>query len=93
MISNDFIRNLSARAAELFPAAGAMRDDLEKRLNELLQSSFARLNLVTREEFDSQREVLERAQGLVRELDRKVSELEAKIEARAAAAGSENDQP
>ena len=37
--------------------------DLEKNLRVLLQSTFARLDLVTREEFDVQREVLARARA------------------------------
>ena len=79
MPGNDFIRQLSERAAALFPAADSARRDLEKRLYDLLQSSFERLNLVTREEFDAQRAVLERARITVAELERKVAELEARL--------------
>jgi BMFP domain-containing protein YqiC len=50
--------------------------DLEKNLRVLLQSTFARLDLVTREEFDVQREVLARARAKLAELEAKVAELE-----------------
>jgi BMFP domain-containing protein YqiC len=54
--------------------------DLEKNLRMLLQSTFARLDLVTREEFDVQREVLARARAKLAELEAKVAELESKAE-------------
>lgn len=50
--------------------------DLERNLRVLLQSTFARLDLVTREEFDVQREVLARARAKLTELEAKVAELE-----------------
>jgi BMFP domain-containing protein YqiC len=61
------IREILARS----PAA-----DLEKNLRALLQSAFSRLDLVTREEFDVQREVLARARTKLQELESKLAELE-----------------
>lgn len=51
--------------------------DLEKNLRAMLAGWFARLDLVSREEFDIQREVLARARTRLDELERKVAELEA----------------
>lgn len=51
--------------------------DLEKNLRAMLAGWFARLDLVSREEFDIQREVLARARARLDELERKVAELEA----------------
>ncbi len=51
--------------------------DLEKNLRALLQSAFSRLDLVTREEFDVQREVLARTRAKLAELEAKLAELEA----------------
>ncbi|MGA0034233.1 MAG: accessory factor UbiK family protein [Burkholderiales bacterium] len=51
--------------------------DLEKNLRALLAGWFARMDLVSREEFDIQREVLARARARLDELERKVAELEA----------------
>lgn len=50
--------------------------DLEKNLRAMLAGWFTRLDLVSREEFDIQREVLARARTRLAELERKVAELE-----------------
>ena len=50
--------------------------DLEKNLKAMLASVFSRLDLVTREEFDVQREVLARTRAKVQELEAKLAELE-----------------
>ena len=50
--------------------------DLEKNLRALLASAFSRLDLVTREEFDVQREVLARTRAKLQELEAKLAELE-----------------
>jgi ubiquinone biosynthesis accessory factor UbiK len=50
--------------------------DMEKNLRALLQSAFSRLDLVTREEFDVQREVLARTRAKLEELEARVAELE-----------------
>ena len=52
--------------------------DLEKNLRALLASAFSRLDLVTREEFDVQREVLARTRAKLAELEAKLAELESK---------------
>ncbi len=52
--------------------------DIEKNLRVLLQSAFSRLDLVTREEFDVQREVLARTRAKLAELEAKLAELEAR---------------
>lgn len=51
--------------------------DLEKNLRAMLSAWFSRLDLVSRDEFDIQREVLARARARLDELERKVAELEA----------------
>ncbi|MDP1536287.1 MAG: accessory factor UbiK family protein [Burkholderiales bacterium] len=51
--------------------------DIEKNLRALLAGMFSRLDLVTREEFDVQREVLLRTRARLAELEQKVEALEA----------------
>ncbi len=51
--------------------------DIEKNLRALLAGMFSRLDLVTREEFDVQREVLQRTRARLAELEKKVVALEA----------------
>lgn len=51
--------------------------DIEKNLRALLAGVFSRLDLVTREEFDVQREVLLRTRAKLAELEKKLAALEA----------------
>lgn len=50
--------------------------DLEKNLRALLSSTFAKLDLVTREEFDVQREVLMRSREKIAQLEARLAALE-----------------
>lgn len=54
--------------------------DLDRNLRALLGAWFARLDLVSREEFDIQREVLARTRARVAELERQVAALEATVD-------------
>jgi len=51
--------------------------DVQKNLKALLTQQFARLELVTREEFDTQTKVLGRTREKLEQLERKLTELEA----------------
>ena len=50
--------------------------DIQKNLRALLQAQFAKLDLVTREEFDVQRAVLLRAREKITQLEARLTELE-----------------
>jgi hypothetical protein len=50
--------------------------DVEKNLRALLQGLFAKLDLVTREEFDAQSQVLTRAREQLNQLEKRLVELE-----------------
>ena len=65
---NERMRSVLAQS----PAA-----DIEKNMRVLLAGWFSRLDLVTREEFDVQREVLRRAQDRLAQLEARLAELEA----------------
>ncbi len=69
---NDRIKAVLAQS----PAA-----DLEKNLKALLAGIFSRLDLVAREEFDVQREVLARTRAKLAELEAQVAELEKRLKA------------
>jgi len=60
-------------------SAQAVQDDLEKNLRAAAQATFARLDLVTREEFDVQRKLLARSRAKIEALEKQVAELEAKL--------------
>lgn len=56
--------------------AGSPAADLEKNLRALMQSAFSRLDLVTREEYDVQREVLARTRAELEKLEARLALLE-----------------
>jgi BMFP domain-containing protein YqiC len=76
MIDKHLFEDLNRRIAD------ALRDtpaaDLEKNLRALLVSWFDRLDLVSRDDFDVQRKLLERAQAKLAELEKRTAELEAR---------------
>jgi len=53
-----------------------IKEDLEKNLKAAVSASFAKMDLVTREEFDVQAALLARTRVLLDEMEQKVSELE-----------------
>lgn len=55
-----------------------MQQDVERNIRALLQSTFSKLELVTREEFDVQTAVLERTRAKLEALEQQVSKLEEK---------------
>ena len=52
------------------------QEDIEKNLKSALQAAFSKMDLVSREEFDIQAELLSRTRALVEELEKKISDLE-----------------
>lgn len=76
MINNELLNELSARISALLPMASEAKEDVEKSIQDLLSSTFSRLNLVTREEFDAQLKVLARAENTIANLEEKIARLE-----------------
>jgi len=69
--------DLARRLAEaLPPGLTALRDDLQDNFRAVLQAGLARLELVTRQEFDVQTGVLQRTRERLEQLDRRLKELE-----------------
>ena len=58
MFDPKFFEELSAKISGIIAASPAK--DIEKNIKAMMTAMFARLDLVTREEFDVQRKVLER---------------------------------
>lgn len=58
------------------PGLTAMQSDVEKNVRSVLSGVFAKLDLVTREEFDVQSQVLQRTRAKLEVLVQKVAELE-----------------
>ena len=55
-----------------------MQTDVEKNIRALLQSTFAKMDLVTREEFEVQTAVLARTREKLEQLEKQIHELESK---------------
>lgn len=58
------------------PGLTAMQADVEKNIRSALSATFAKLDLVTREEFDIQTQVLHRTREKLEALEQKLAELE-----------------
>ena len=70
------LSELSARLAAM--AAANPAKDLEKNIRGMLASAFTRLELVSREEYDVQTQVLARAREKLAALEARVAELESR---------------
>lgn len=77
MAKAKLFEEIDQKMREIFARSPAA--DLEKNLRALLASAFSRLDLVTREEFDVQREVLARTRAKLQELEAKLAEFESRI--------------
>ncbi len=79
-VDTQFVSDLARKLARAVPGAGAdldvMRADLERNFRGLLDGAFDRMELVTREEFDVQRRVLERTREKLARLEAQVAALE-----------------
>jgi BMFP domain-containing protein YqiC len=74
-----FIDDLARRLSASVPAGlTAMRDDLHENFKAVLQSTLARLDLVTRQEFDVQAGVLRRTREKLEALEARLAVLEGK---------------
>jgi BMFP domain-containing protein YqiC len=78
MFDAKFIDDLSRQISGSLPSGvKGLQQDIEKNIHTLLQGAFSRLDLVTREEFDAQSQVLLRTREKLERLEKLVSELEA----------------
>ncbi len=79
-MDTNVVRELAQKLARTVPGVGGdldvMRADLERNFRGLLAGAFERLDLVTREEFDVQRRVLERSREKLAQLEAQVKALE-----------------
>jgi BMFP domain-containing protein YqiC len=70
------------------PAFRSVQSDLEANFRSVLRSSLSKLDVVTRDEFDTQMKVLERTRAKLEALEKKVAELEAATQGRTEPTGS-----
>lgn len=77
MLNQKILDDIAAKLGALFEQSPAK--DLERNMKALLQTAFARLDLVTREEFDVQSQVLLRTREKLTQLETQLAALEARL--------------
>lgn len=76
MIDIRFLDDLTRRLSDaLPPGLDRAREDVETHFRGILKGAFERMDLVTREEFDAQRAVLERCREKLEALEKAIGEL------------------
>ena len=80
MATPRFLDDIGAKLSEL--AANSPARDIEKNVKAMLGSALSKLDLVTREEFEVQREVLTRTREKLADLEHRVARLEAELASR-----------
>ena len=76
MLNNEKLREISNKIREI--VKDSPLPDIEKNIDALLKGMFTKMELVTRDEFDVQTEVLKRTRQKLEELEKKLSEIEAR---------------
>ena len=71
----DVVRQLNDLLGE-----GGLRDEADRNARALLQSALRRLDVVSREEFDAQADILARTRARVAELEAELESLSQRIE-------------
>lgn len=77
MLNKNVIDEINAKVSDILHNSPAK--DIEKNIRVLLSGAFTRLDLVTRDEFDVQQEVLQRTREKLILLEARVAELEARL--------------
>ena len=71
----DFLSDISNKIKELIKESPL--EDIDKNIHALIQGAFTKMELVSREEFDVQAEVLRNTREKLAKLEAKLAELEA----------------
>jgi BMFP domain-containing protein YqiC len=74
---NDVFNDLQQKMSDLFKNSPAK--DVERNMKAMLSQGFSKLDLVTREEFDTQTQVLVRTRARLEELEKRVAQLEQRL--------------
>jgi BMFP domain-containing protein YqiC len=75
---NDVFNDIQQKFSELLRNSPAK--DMERNVKAMMSQGLSKLDLVTREEFDVQAQVLARTRARLEELERRVAALEQKTE-------------
>ena len=76
MINSNTLETLTKALSDRLPAElTAIKEEVEKNFKSILQQQFAKLDLVTREEFDAQNAVLIRTRAKLEALEKTLADL------------------
>ena len=76
-MDKNIIDQLASKLADAVPEdLRTLRADMENNFRSLLQTTLGKLDLVTREEFDVQRKVLERTRAKLESLEKALAEMQ-----------------
>jgi BMFP domain-containing protein YqiC len=76
MNPENLAKQVLEQLSKSFSDAQAMGDEVQGHLRTAMMSTFSKLDLVTREEFDAQRAVLMRSREKIESLEKQLVELE-----------------
>lgn len=77
MLNKNIIEEINSKVSEILQNSPAK--DVERNVRAALSGVFSRLDLVTRDEFDVQQNVLQRTREKLTQLEAKVAELEQRL--------------
>jgi BMFP domain-containing protein YqiC len=76
----EFLTDLAAKLCDALPGnLQTLKKDMEKNFHSVLQNTFTKLDLVTREEFDAQTKVLARTRKKIEALEIEIKNLEERL--------------
>ena len=77
MNKNNFFTDLQAKINQVLESSPVK--DVEKNMKAMLSQGFSKLDLVTREEFDVQTQVLAKTRAKLEELEARLTQLEVQL--------------
>ena len=88
---NNFFNDLQGKINQALESGPAK--DIERNVKAVMTQGFAKLDLVTREEFDIQAQVLAKTRAKLEVLEARVAELEIQLKGRDVAPGAPEEAP
>jgi BMFP domain-containing protein YqiC len=79
MLKDKFFDDIASKISEAIAASPAK--DIEKNARAMMASAFTKMDLVTREEFEIQQEVLARTREKLQQMEARINDLENKLQA------------
>jgi len=77
MLNNDFLNEISNKIKEI--VSNSPLADIDKNIHALIQGAFTKMELVSREEFDVQAEVLRNTREKLVLLEKKLTDIETQL--------------